>query len=287
MAESEETAQEFMSSMALIREAVIAEVSESREKLTPPELEKRLKQRLGARKTAIKTAIRKLVDDQELSYSYHYGCSFLEISFNKPTRISDRVVLKPPGTQYMPVSNEVVIDIQPGASFGSGDHPTTRLAVRGIEQALSRHGFFHNKKDWPALDIGTGSGVLAIVAALLGATRVIGVDIDPCAIAEAKKNVHLNNLEHRIKIRDWKVETIDQTFALITANLRYPTIGRLSARIAQITRIGGVFIVSGIKLGEVSDIIRVYAQHRFECIWKAHEKDWAGLVLARCNYIGG
>lgn len=281
MTGSKETAQEFTPSMALIREAVIAEVSESREKLTAPELEKRLKQILGARKTAIKTAIRKLVDDQELSYSYHYGSSFLEISFNKPTRISDHVVLKPPGTQYVPASNEIVVDIQPGASFGRGDHPTTRLAVRGIEQALSCHGSFHNQKDLPALDIGTGSGVLAIVAALLGATRVIGVDIDPCAIAEAKKNVHLNNLEHRIKICDWKVDTIDQTFALITANMRYPTIKRLSARIAQLTRTGGVLIVSGIKIDEVSDIIRVYAQHCFECIWKAHEKDWAGLVLAR------
>lgn len=279
--------EEISTNRALIREAILNEVSESREKLTPPELEKRLKQKLGARKTAIKTAIRKLVDDQELTYSYHYGCSFLELSFNKPTRISDHVVLKPPGIQYVPASNEVVIDIQPGASFGSGDHPTTRLAVRGIEQTLSCHGFFHKKKDLPALDIGTGSGVLAIVAALLGATRVIGVDIDPCALAEAKKNVHLNKLEHCIKICDWKVDTICQTFALITANMRYPTIKRLSARIAQLTRTGGVLIVSGIKPDEVSDIIRVYAQHRFECIWKAHEKNWTGLVLARFNYIGG
>ncbi|MBL7179263.1 MAG: 50S ribosomal protein L11 methyltransferase [Pseudomonadota bacterium] len=273
--------EEIVTPMALIREAAIEEVSESREKLTPPELEKRLAQKLGARRAAIKTAIRKLVDEQELTYSYHYGCSFLEISFNKPTRISDRVVLKPPGIQYGPGSNDVVIDIQPGASFGSGEHPTTRLAVRGIEQAFSRNGFFHDKKNRPALDIGTGSGVLAIVAASLGATRVLGVDIDPCAIAEAKKNVQLNNLEHRIKVRNWDVETIDQTFALITANLRYPTVKRLSAHIAKITRFEGVFIVSGIKTGEVPDLIKVYSQNHFACVWEAHEKDWVCLVLAR------
>jgi ribosomal protein L11 methyltransferase len=266
-----------------IREAVLATVVESRKKLTPAELEKRLVQNLGTRKTAIKAAIRKLVDDRELIYSYHYGCSFLEQSFNKPTRISQRVVIKPPDTKYRPESDEAVIDIQPGVSFGSGEHPTTRLALRSLEQVLFDSEFHRGQKDLPALDIGTGSGVLAIAAAKLGVKRVVGVDVDPCSRAEAQQNVQLNNLESRIEIHAQQVETIDQKFGLITANLRYPTLKRLSPCIAQLSEIGAAFIVSGLKTDEESDLVRVYSQNRLRCVWKTYEKDWVGLVFERLS----
>jgi len=275
----EQKAKIMLTDIKTIREAVLATVVESRKKLTPVELEKRLIQNLGTRKTAIKTAIRKLVDDRELIYSYHYGCSFLEQSFNKPTRISHRVVIKPPDTKYRPESDEVVINIQPGVSFGSGEHPTTRLALRSLEQVLFDSEFYQGQKDLPALDIGTGSGILAIAAAKLGVKRIVGVDVDPCARAEARQNVQLNNLERRIEINAQQVETIDQKFGLITANLRYPTLKRLSPCIAQLSEIGGAFIVSGLKTDEESDLVRVYSQNRLKCVWKAYEKDWVGLVF--------
>ncbi len=264
-----------------IREAVLATVVESRNKLTPAELEKRLIHNLGTRKTAIKTAIRKLVDDSELTYSYHYGCSFLEQSFNKPTRISRRVVIKPPDTKYRPESDEAVINIQPGVSFGSGEHPTTRLAVRSLEQVLFYSEFYLGQKDLPALDIGTGSGVLAIAAAKLGIKRIVGVDVDPCARAEAQQNVQLNDLERRMEIHAQRVETMDQKFGLITANLRYPTLKRLSPCIAQLLEKGGAFVVSGLKTDEEPDLVRVYSQSRLKCVWKTYEKDWVGLVFER------
>jgi len=257
-----------------IREAVLATVVESRKKLTPAELEKRLVQNLGTRKTAIKTAIRKLVDDRELIYSYHYGCSFLEQSFNKPTRISPRVVIKPPDTKYRPESDEVVINIQPGVSFGSGEHPTTRLALRSLEQVLFDSEFYRGQKDLPALDIGTGSGILAIAAAKLGVKRVVGVDVDPCARVEAQQNGQLNNLERRLEIHAQQVETIDQKFGLITANLRYPTLKRLSPCIAQLSEIGGACIVSGLKTDEESDLVRVYSQRAFPLIRKTEPKKY-------------
>jgi len=276
-----ETDPKALVNTTLIREAVLATVVESRKKLTPAELEKRLVQNLGTRKAAIKTAIRKLVDDRELIYSYHYGCSFLEQSFNKPTRISPRVVIKPPDTKYRPESDEVVINIQPGVSFGSGEHPTTRLALRSLEHVLFDSEFYRSQKDLPALDIGTGSGVLAIAAAKLGVKRVVGVDVDPCARVEAQQNVQLNNLERRLEIHAQQVETIDQKFGLITANLRYPTLKRLSPRIAQLSEIGGACIVSGLKTDEESDLVKVYSQSRLKCVWKAYEKDWVGLVFER------
>jgi len=283
MIESEEIAGKVTTSMALIREAVLNKVSESRRKLTPKELEKSLARQFSTQRTTVKETIKHLVQERKLIYSYHYGCSFLEKSFNKPTLISDRVVLKPPATKYKPKTNEVVADIQPGASFGIGEHPTTRLAIRGIEHALSPSSKFNYKRDLSALDIGTGSGVLAIVTALLGAHRVLGVDIDLCAIAEAKNNVQLNNLGHRIKIHDRKVEKIDQTFDLVTANLRYPSIRRLAPHISKIIETDGAFIVSGIKTKEVPDLVAHYIQHNFQCTWQKHELGWAGLVFERTS----
>ena len=103
---------------------VLAMVEESISRLTPGELRKRLLGKIFADEKAIKTAVSDLVSSREPKYTYHLGCSFLEKSYEKPTRISRRVVLKPPGMVYEPGSGDIVIDILKGASFGFGDHPT-------------------------------------------------------------------------------------------------------------------------------------------------------------------
>ena len=281
MITSKETTKKVLTDIQAIRQEVLAAVVKSQKRLTPGELEKRLSQKFTTEKDALKTAIRNLIADQELVYTYNFGCSFLEKSFNKPVRISKRIILKPPRTLYRPISDEVVIEIQPGASFGSGEHPTTRLAIRGIEQALSKKEFSQKGLDIQALDIGTGSGVLAIVAVSLGVKRVLGIDIDPCARAEAKENVKLNNLENRIEIHNRNIEKIDHKFSLITANLRYPTLKQLYSHITKITDKGSSFVVSGIKTNEVSDLLNIFTQKYFRCIWQESEKDWAGLVFER------
>jgi ribosomal protein L11 methyltransferase len=221
------------------------------------------------------------VADRQLVYTYNFGCSFLEKSFNKPTRISKRVVLKPPGMRYTPKSDDVVIDIAQGASFGSGEHPTTRLAVRGIEAALSLKNCLVTTKHTQALDIGTGSGILAIVAVSLGVKKALAIDIDPCSRSEAKKNIILNNMEDQIQILDRNIENINEKFSLITANLRYPTLKRLCSHISKITEKQGMVVVSGIKTDEVTDILKTFTRKGFSCAWKEFEKDWVAMVFAR------
>ncbi|MGD9245659.1 MAG: 50S ribosomal protein L11 methyltransferase, partial [Desulfobacterales bacterium] len=162
MTVSEKTVQKAPTNIRAIRQKVFETVSESKEKLTYGELEKRLSQKFAVPKKLLKTAINDLVANRQLIYTYNLGCSFLERSFNKPTRISKRVVLKPPGMHYTPKSDDVVIVIAQGASFGSGEHPTTRLAVRGIEVALSEKNLLVKTNHTRVLDIGTGSGILAI-----------------------------------------------------------------------------------------------------------------------------
>jgi ribosomal protein L11 methyltransferase len=264
-----------------LRRKVLGIVEESRRRLTPGDLKKRLLGKNFADEKAIKTAISDLILSQELKYTYHLGCSFLEKSYEKPTRVSKRVILKPPGMVYKPASGDIVIDISKGASFGFGDHPTTQLAIQGIEAALSEnHGILKDDNS-RALDIGTGTGVLAIAAVLMGIKRAVGIDVDPCARDEAQKNIKLNGLEHRINILDTGVEDIKGTYSLITANLRYPTIKRLCPHIAGITQKKGAVVVSGIKSDEVEDLVNDFSKFYFTCTWKKFEKEWAGMVLSR------
>ncbi|MBW2239564.1 MAG: 50S ribosomal protein L11 methyltransferase [Deltaproteobacteria bacterium] len=281
MSVSEKTEKSAVVDRHAIRREVLSCVNASKKKLTPGELEKALSGRFSMDHKDFKTVIRSLVSDRELIYTYHFGCSFLEKSFNKPTRISHRVVLKPHGMFYQPASQDVVINIPQGAAFGSGDHPTTRLAVRGIENALFETDCLKKEKDTRALDIGTGSGVLAIAAVSLGIKTAKGIDIDPCARTEARKNIQLNNLEHRIAIHDHNIQDIHEKFTLIAANLRYPTLKQLCSHMAQITEEGGAIVVSGIKTDEVSDLLNEFTQNRFRCVWKTFEKDWAGMVFVR------
>jgi ribosomal protein L11 methyltransferase len=262
-----------------IRREVLAMVEESSRRLTPGELRKRLSVKINADEKALKTAISDLVLNRELAYTYQFGCSFLERSYEKPTRVSRRVVLKPPGMVYDSSSCDIVIDILKGSSFGFGDHPTTRLAIQGLEAALSENYGIVKAGNSRALDIGTGSGVLAIAAVFMGIQHAVGIDIDACARAEAKKNIKLNSLEHRIKILDTRVEDIKETYSLITANLRYPTLKRLCPHIAGIMQKKGAVVVSGIKSEEVGDLLDTFVQNGFQCTWKADEKRWVGMAL--------
>jgi len=262
-----------------IHRKLLAIVEESNRRLTPGELKKRLLGKISVDPEALEAAINDLVLSRELTYTYQFGCSFLEKSYEKPTRVSRRVVLKPPDIVYEPASCDIVINILKGASFGFGDHPTTRLAIQGIETALfNKYGDIHVDNGC-ALDIGTGSGILAIAAVLIGIKRAVGIDIDSCARAEAQKNIQLNGLEHRIKILDTRIEDIKETYSLITANLRFPTLKQLCPHMAGITQKHVAVVVSGIKSEEVEDLLDIYGENGFQCTWRDSEKGWAGLVF--------
>lgn len=264
-----------------IRREVLAIVNASERRLTPMELEKSLCRKLPANKIVFKSVVRELVSEQELIYTYQFGCTFLEKSYNRPIRISKRVILKPPGMHCGSGPSDVVIEIAQGAAFGSGEHPTTRLAIQGIEIALTGAGGMERENKLRALDVGTGSGVLALAAVLLGIHTAVGIDIDPCARAEAKKNVRLNHLDHRIEIQDHCIEDVHATFSLITANLRYPTLKGLCPLMSRLLDEKGAVVISGVKTDEVRDLLHCFTQNGFRCTWRGVEKGWAGMVFIR------
>ena len=260
---------------------VIATIATSAAKITPPVLEKLLLDRYGLNKKQIKTVIRDLVFSGELTYTYEFGCTFLERSLNKPVRISRHVVLIPPDHSYRSKPNDVVVQLTPGASFGAGNHPTTRLAIKAIEFVLLGYPAIEKKQEGTVLDIGTGSGVLILTAVLGGMDGGLGIDIEPCARVEAAVNVKNNGLEDRITISGQTLDTIDQRYRMVLANLRYPSLKRLYARLAEVTAGMGTLILSGIKNDEVDDLLGIYAKSRFKYLWSDHELGWAGVVLQK------
>jgi len=258
-------------------------VAASASKLTPPVLEKILSENYHLEKKEIRTLVKDLVARGELTYTYEFGSTFLETAFNKALRISDSVVIKPSALHYQPQSGDVVVQIKPGAAFGDGRHPTTRLAIRGIEYVLKDLKLDKGEHQNTVLDIGTGSGILLLAAVGLGMHGGMGIDIDPCARFEARHNIKINGLEDRIEISDHYLETIDQTFLLVTANLRSPTLKEICPCLRKITAAQGFLVFSGIRPHELTAVMKTYARKNFATLWKNQEQDWVAVVLRRSS----
>jgi ribosomal protein L11 methyltransferase len=268
-------------SKEFIGRKILHTIEDRANKITSRDLEKMIVQQISVGRRDFQAALKALIAEGELSYNYVYGCTFIEKSFNRPVRIGSRVILTPP--EHHPVLNgsDIAVALKPGASFGCGQHPTTRLAIQGIEYALKTLRICDNISNSILLDIGTGSGVLAISALKLGIHRAIGTDMDPCAIAEAGENAEINGLSRRFAVLDAPAEEISGQFHLITANLRYPTLARLCPYIASHLHENGAAIFSGLREDEAEEMKGICAERNLECRWKAVENRWAGLVLIK------
>ena len=265
----------------LIQKEIMEMVVESPARLTPQYLEKTISEKFGLDKARAKALLNELVVRGQLEYTYEFGSTYLVRSFNKPVRIASHVVLVPAGQSYQPATDEVVIHIKAGAAFGGGRHPTTRLSVKAIEYVLKQMRPDWLSKDCSVLDIGTGSGILVIAAVCLGIKNGLGIDIDPCAIAEAGQNIVLNHLENQIVISDRKIDSIDQAFAMVVANLRYPGLKKSYPHIIRLTDSGGWVVLSGFRTHERADLIDLYSARYFKSIWSADEIDWTAAVLKK------
>ena len=265
-------------------------VAGSLRRISSDKLEKLLCKRFGLTRRCAGQIIRGLVKKGELLYTYELGCSFVEISFKRPVRITDELVLLPDNLSYTGSAKDVPVYLKSGAAFGTGQHPTTRLALKGIAYALSDEGPM-NPYTWrtgSVLDVGTGSGVLAIAAVKLGIDRGLGIDIDECAGAEARENVRINGLEEKLHIAIQAIDDKDvgSGFVMLTANLRLPSLVKLSGQFAELIRFDGCIVLSGIRVEEVQRLIESYSQYQFTPCWQADEYGWAGIALIRRTRIG-
>ena len=245
------------------------------------ELERLLASRFELRRRQVRTVIRHLVNTGELAYTTEHGSSFLEISYHRPVKVGERVVLVPADRPYRSSGGEVVVRIAPGSSFGSGRHPTTRLAIRGIELAVKETLPADRLQDSAVLDIGTGTGVLAITAVKLGIGRGIGIDREACSRFEARQNVVLNQLADRIRIESELPDHKNATgrYLILAANLRLPTLFNLASSNCRLTRPPGRMVLSGIRVAEIDGLLDAYRAQCCKVLWVAEEDGWGAAVL--------
>jgi ribosomal protein L11 methyltransferase len=256
-------------------------VIDAKKKMTPGEVEKAVVRATRVNRKTVKQAIKDLIGAGQLSYTYVYGTTFLEPSFDRPVRISNRIVIKPPQKTYQAQPGEVIVNVAAGVAFGNGAHPTTCLALEALDCALDDNLCLQSDGPLTGLDVGTGTGVLAIALAMLGVQKVVGVDIDPCAISEARYNVSLNGLSEQVTISYTPLKDIKGPYSVVLANLAYPTLMRISAVLAAKMVRDGVLILSGFK-GEVSaGLAEAYAQHGLRLVCEATEREWVCMTLCK------
>jgi ribosomal protein L11 methyltransferase len=172
------------------------------------------------------------IDEQDWANSWK--------KYFKPQKIGDRVVIKPTWHEYSPEPNEIILEIDPGMAFGTGTHPTTAMCVCMLEKYLKSDDFF--------LDLGTGSGILMLVAQRLGAARLVGIDRDEMAVTVAYQNLLRNDVpagKFNLIVANL-VEGIKGKFHVITANILSEVIIVLLDNLLEVLAPQGLFIASGI-----------------------------------------
>ncbi len=189
-----------------------------------------------------------------------------------PVKISEKIVVKPTWRQYVAQNNEMVIELDPGMAFGTGTHPTTALCLRLVERYV-RPGIGF-------LDIGTGSGILLIAAARLGAARLVGTDCDPVAVSIAEQNLRLNEISpERFSLESGNlVDPVSEKFDLAAANILTNTIVPMIPEIPRLLEKGGVFIASGITAENTGTVTDALIEHGFDILEVLIKDEWAAIA---------
>jgi len=198
----------------------------------------------------------------------------------KPLRIGKRLVVKPTWEDFAPREGDLVLELDPGMAFGTGTHPTTMLCLSVLERVISGESGDCLKS--PAiLDVGTGSGILGIAAAKLGASGVTAVDIDPEAVRVARENCDLNGVAALVAVSDTPLDRIPGAFDIVIANILAEDLVRMAPELTARLRPGGLLILSGILI-EKEDLVKEgFSDRKLTLTEVAREDEWSCLVYRR------
>lgn len=190
----------------------------------------------------------------------------------RPVRAGRRVVLQPawlPGAE--PESaDDVVVHLDPGRAFGSGSHPTTRLVIAAMED--------HLRVGDRVLDVGAGSGVLSVVAALFGAASVVAVDIEAAAVEATRVNAAANGVADRIAAATTPIADVPGRFDLVLANIGAGVLRELARPITDRVAQGGNLVLAGLLDGQVDDVLAAYPS--LAEVARRSEDGWTAVVLS-------
>jgi len=192
----------------------------------------------------------------------------------RPVRVGRHLVVEPawrPSAASLP--GDVVVRIDPGRSFGSGSHPATRLALAALEE--------HLPVDGRLLDVGCGSGVLAIAGVLLGARAALAVDVDPVAVEVTSANAAANGVGGQVDASTTPVAQIDGGFDAVVANIGVRVLTELCHAIAARVARGGTLVLSGLLAGQADGVASRY--RGFDEIERQADEGWVTPVLRRAT----
>ena len=190
--------------------------------------------------------------------------------YYKPSKVGEKIVVKPIWEEYEEKEGELVVNLDPGMAFGTGTHETTRMCIQALEKYV--------KEESTVFDVGCGSGILAIAAAKLGAKLAVGVDLDPVAVESSIENVGYNNLNNIEILHGNLVEVIDGKADIVVANILAEIICILTDDVKRVMKDGGVFITSGIIHDRVDMVCEKLEATGFEVIEKNRDGEWNCIV---------
>ena len=190
--------------------------------------------------------------------------------YYKPSKVGEKIVVKPIWEEYEAKDNELVVDLDPGMAFGTGTHETTRMCIQALERYV--------KEESTVFDVGCGSGILAIAAAKLGAKLAVGVDLDPVAVESSIENVGYNNLDNIEILHGNLVEVINGKADIVVANILAEIICILADDVKRVLKEGVTFITSGIIHDRVDMVCEKLEATGFEVVEKNRDGEWNCIV---------
>ena len=196
-------------------------------------------------------------------------------AYYKPIKIGERLVIVPAWEKYTPAEGELIVRMDPGMAFGTGTHETTRLVIKLLET--------YTKEGCRMLDVGTGSGILAICASKLGAGECRAYDIDPMAVRVANENIKdsgLTNITCEVSDLLRQVDK-SQPYDLICANIVADIIIRMTPDVGELMHKDTVLLASGIILERSNDVVECFEKHGFRIVERLEENGWCGLAVMK------
>lgn len=197
-------------------------------------------------------------------------------AYYKPIRIGERIVIVPAWEKYEAKENDVVVRMDPGMAFGTGTHETTRLVIGLLEKYVS--------EGVRVLDVGCGSGILAICASKLGAGNCKAYDIDPVAVKVARENIKdsgLTNVTCDVSDLLRQVDTDNAPYGVICANIVADIIIRMTPDVGRLMDENSVILASGIIVERSEDVIATFREHGFKIVERVEENGWCALVVKK------
>lgn len=198
--------------------------------------------------------------------------------YYKPLHIGEKIVIVPAWERYDKKEGEVIVTMDPGMAFGTGTHETTRLVIGLLEK--------YTKKDCSVLDVGTGSGILAICASKLGAGQCYAYDIDPVAVRVAKDNIESNACDNIVCEQSdllKSVEKIEGGYDLVTANIVADIILRMIPDVGQYMHENTILLASGIIAERADDVVSGFEKNGFQIVERVLDNGWCALAVKKAK----